>query len=482
MKTTKYYIIFILFSLTLISLINASTYSDCNIYGNCKTSNNFNSNTNYSLVNVNNSQYLQGYTPFDLPYVPYQGANQNVNLSYWELYTGMVHAGNLEFGGSPAGAGIHTATGDLIIDVLNERLYHNYRISYDWGNGIIYDSASMGAININYRALDDINGKTSINWGNRYFNDNKGIDGIQSLDWNGRQLVAGDGVTAILQWNNSANFTNNNISTTGDIYGSNIFGNNICYSNGSSCQADTSSLHLNQDNWILDNDWLTYSNPVLGFNLTKMNDYCLSNGTNCVPGGNSSFNQSLTDTLYYPINLNPNGYFNSTTLNNISQLSNDANYLTITGNGSQLTGVSKIGASSLFKTNSSIAVSVSTTYKMMGLGNQINMTPLNSGIIKFHIDAYTSTTSSSPIANYKISYGTGTPPSQSASANGTVVGTTTQISASGTFSIPFSKEVIVSGLSTGTNYWFDVQVSSNSISPVTVTTNQIEATLQELPY
>ena len=34
------------------------------------------------------------------------------------------------------------------------------------------------------------------------------------------------------------------------------------------------------------------------------------NGT----GGNTSFNQNLTDTLYYPLNLNPLGYYNSSTL------------------------------------------------------------------------------------------------------------------------------------------------------------------------
>jgi len=57
---------------------------------------------------------------------------------------------------------------------------------------------------------------------------------------------------------------------------------------------------------------------------------CLENGTFCQApgGGNSSFNQTLTDTLYYPRNTNPQGFYNSTTFTNYYPLStNPLGYL-----------------------------------------------------------------------------------------------------------------------------------------------------------
>jgi hypothetical protein len=97
----------------LVGFTSAGIYSDCSIYGSCSPILTTTSSVNYSLVNVNNSNYLQGYTPLTLrtffentlnnlvnyysktdinnfnasylnttnySYVPYTGANQNVNL------------------------------------------------------------------------------------------------------------------------------------------------------------------------------------------------------------------------------------------------------------------------------------------------------------------------------------------------------------------------------------------------------------------
>lgn len=114
--------VMVFISLFLISFASASTYSDCSIYGNCKPvgTTSTSPTVNYSILNVNNSQYFQGYTPTTLgtwlqntfnwitnnvndlvnyysktdinnfnasylnttntSYVPYTGANQNVDL------------------------------------------------------------------------------------------------------------------------------------------------------------------------------------------------------------------------------------------------------------------------------------------------------------------------------------------------------------------------------------------------------------------
>jgi hypothetical protein len=62
-------ILSLIFSILLISFVSAGVYSDCSIYGNCFVSKPVSSPlVNYSLVNVNNSQYLQGYQWFNAPY------------------------------------------------------------------------------------------------------------------------------------------------------------------------------------------------------------------------------------------------------------------------------------------------------------------------------------------------------------------------------------------------------------------------------
>ena len=55
----------ILFYLFSLSFISAGIYDDCEIYGNCQPASTGTTNINYSTVNLNNSQYLQGYVPSD---------------------------------------------------------------------------------------------------------------------------------------------------------------------------------------------------------------------------------------------------------------------------------------------------------------------------------------------------------------------------------------------------------------------------------
>lgn len=111
-KNKKLFVILALFLfsfLFLFGFISADIYDDCEIYGNCEPvgGTDIVPGANYT-INVNNSNYLQGYTPTTLGsflqsifgwinwgdvtngtlalssdlnnYVPYNGANQNVNL------------------------------------------------------------------------------------------------------------------------------------------------------------------------------------------------------------------------------------------------------------------------------------------------------------------------------------------------------------------------------------------------------------------
>ena len=80
--------------------------------------------TNYSLVNVNNSQYLQGYTPttlkdwiqglFNSIFVPYTGATSNIDLGNKSLNTtGVLRGGTIPVNCSTAAA---TAAKTVTID------------------------------------------------------------------------------------------------------------------------------------------------------------------------------------------------------------------------------------------------------------------------------------------------------------------------------------------------------------------------------
>lgn len=67
MKKVLLLFLFSIFLVSTINLIDAGVYSSCEIYGNCKTNpSTVPSSVNYSVINTNNSQYLQGYTPATL--------------------------------------------------------------------------------------------------------------------------------------------------------------------------------------------------------------------------------------------------------------------------------------------------------------------------------------------------------------------------------------------------------------------------------
>lgn len=78
--------------------------------------------------------------------------------------------------------------------------------------------------------------------------------------------------------------------------------------------ADTGTYDLGKSTKYWNN---TYSKNFIG-NGSRLTDVCLSNGSNCVAVGNTSFNQSLTDTLY---------------IKNISNIQLGSNNITTTGTG-----------------------------------------------------------------------------------------------------------------------------------------------------
>jgi hypothetical protein len=126
----------------------------------------------------------------------------------------------------------------------------------------------------------------------------------------------------------------------------------------------------------------------------------------------------------------------------------------------------------------------SNSYLMFGLGSTIKITPLRSGAVRFTIEFYPSGIGTNGLNNLKICYGTGVAPANAAAATGTIIGVTRQggsvIGISSTPSI-VSYDVIVTGLTIGTQYWFDVQGAKYSTN-TSVGIASIEATLEEIAY
>ena len=181
------------------------------------------SNTNYSSVNVNNSQYLQGYTPLTLPistaanllfgpwaynmtqpftdwlaldlFVPYTGATKNVNLNNHNLTLG----GNNNYSGT---IGMERSSdllgngGGLTIDAGGGALGFNNR---EGGNLTLKSGVSTGTQSSSIRFF------TSSSQGNSPF-DNPSTERVV-IDGNGNMFVL------------TGNFT----------------APNICYSNGTNC-------------------------------------------------------------------------------------------------------------------------------------------------------------------------------------------------------------------------------------------------------
>jgi len=103
----------------------------------------------------------------------------------------------------------------------------------------------------------------------------------------------------------------------------------------------------------------------------------------------------------------------------------------------------------------------STTVVMMGLGATAHLTPNGSGIFMIIISGSVQNTAGNngPLNNSKLQiyYGSGTAPANGAAVTGTAIGTQMkQQSHNNTNQMAWSMSAIVSGLSVGTAYWFDI--------------------------
>jgi hypothetical protein len=109
----------------------------------------------------------------------------------------------------------------------------------------------------------------------------------------------------------------------------------------------------------------------------------------------------------------------------------------------------------------------STTGVMMGLGSVWKLTPSKSGNVTVDISGFINSSVSSNSCAARLVYGTGTAPANQAAPTGTSIGGVISMglgSNSNGLSAPFSSEARISGLTVGTQYWFDVQLTAASAS------------------
>jgi hypothetical protein len=145
-----------------------------------------------------------------------------------------------------------------------------------------------------------------------------------------------------------------------------------------------------------------------------------------------------------------------------------------------------IGAASVSFNPSSPTNLSGTALTMFGLGSTLKITPLKTGKVRFFINFNpTGIGTPSGPATYKLAYGTGTAPVNAASATGTIFdnadsGSNNAASVSAP-SVSFVHNFIISGLTVGTAYWFDVQ-GQKGASSTSVGMTSIRVTIEELPY
>lgn len=135
-------------------------------------------------------------------------------------------------------------------------------------------------------------------------------------------------------------------------------------------------------------------------------------------------------------------------------------------NSTQIEGVSygtqQLISASQHATPANPGGSANTSGLMMGLGGTCKVTPATSGRVRFSIIGNVTNNNPNKTSTVQGRYGTGTAPNEGAALtvtlfnNGVVWATP-----SGSYYAPFAIEGIISGLSVGTQVWYDASVATN---------------------
>src|SRR4030095_16240828 len=112
-------------------------------------------------------------------------------------------------------------------------------------------------------------------------------------------------------------------------------------------------------------------------------------------------------------------------------------------------------------------------------GGQLTLNPDGAGKVLFMVSGACSGATQGSSWQIGLRYGTGTPPAGLAASTGTAVGASNQFAVSvANARLAFSNQVVITGLTPGQQYWFDIVLLA--VSSVTITHNSSILTVVEL--
>jgi hypothetical protein len=225
------------------------------------------------------------------------------------------------------------------------------------------------------------------------------------------------------------------------------------------------------DGYLSSTDWITFNSkgpPIVTGNLTESTSTVLTitGGTGAVVGSGTTIKVTQADSTH-------NGYLSSTDWNTFNGKQNALGYTPL-----------RAGTASVYLTPSNPTQLTSASFTMFGLGSTLSFTPSQSGIVRFSIKYVPGGVGTTGLNSFKVAYGSGTPPTNGAAATGTVVGATDQGGAVASVNVTPAinqRNIIVTGLTPGIAYWFDIQGAKNA-SHTSVGIFNIESTIQELSF
>jgi hypothetical protein len=172
-------------------------------------------------------------------------------------------------------------------------------------------------------------------------------------------------------------------------------------------------------------------------------------------------------------NTSTNGWLSSTDWNTFNNKQNALGYTPL-----------QAGTASVYLTPANPTALTSTSYLMFGLGSTLAFTPSVSTKVRFSIKYVPGGVGTTGLNSFKLAYGTGAAPANGAAATGTIVGGVDQGGAVASVNVTPAinqRNVIISSLTPGVAYWFDIQGAKNA-AHTNVGIFSIEATIQELSF
>lgn len=149
---------------------------------------------------------------------------------------------------------------------------------------------------------------------------------------------------------------------------------------------------------------------------------------------------------------------NSGLVDSFGSLGSSSQVLSSTGTSSKW--VNSVG-SYIQRLPSDPSTTTSLTGVMMGMGSTVSVSPSKSGILVINVSGDADNQTNGNGYQMQLRYGTGTAPTNGSSLTGTTTGSLiVGLSSNSSNRYPFSLNSIVSGLSIGTTYWFDISLAS----------------------